>query len=102
MNNDFGLPDMAWIDIEHVVKTTPHVEEALIYGSRAMGTHKDNSDVDIAVKGADVSFEDLLHMHGRLEALNIIYTCDVTHYDTLKNESLKHHIDTHGKAFFRK
>ena len=44
--------DLQWI--EKAIAKYPEIEEAVIFGSRAMGNYKKGSDVDLAVKGARI------------------------------------------------
>jgi len=47
----FGLKTSDLDLIIEILRRYPDVEEALIFGSRAMGNYKPGSDVDIALKG---------------------------------------------------
>lgn len=47
----FGLTDSDLQSIVDVIKAYPQIDEALIFGSRALNTHKKGSDIDIALKG---------------------------------------------------
>lgn len=45
----------------------PEIEKAAIFGSRAKGTYKPGSDLDIAIWGDDISFSTLSRLHAILE-----------------------------------
>ena len=45
-------------DFLRLVETNPRVEEIILFGSRAVGDHKDRSDVDLAIRGAKLLPED--------------------------------------------
>jgi len=75
------------------------VQKAVVFGSRAKGTFKKYSDVDIAVfegKGSINIGQILVD----LDELPLIYKFDVVVYDELKNIELKEHIDRVGVLFY--
>jgi predicted nucleotidyltransferase len=43
--------------ITDIVYTFPEVHQAIIFGSRALGNYKNGSDVDIALKGKNITHE---------------------------------------------
>ena len=57
MSSKFGLKPSDLECIIAILEQTTGIEQALIFGSRAKGTFKNGSDVDIALKGKNLSFE---------------------------------------------
>lgn len=97
---DFGLQDFDLKIICEVLRRYPDIEEALIFGSRAMGNYKPGSDIDIALKG-QLSEETLNHVFRELnERAPLPYKFDVVDYSTLVNQPLVDHIDRHGKRLY--
>ena len=68
------------------------VQRAVVFGSRAKGNWRDNSDIDIAVF-SDVSLPRLLAC---LDELPMPYKFDVVDYKAISNEPLREHIDRVG------
>lgn len=67
--------------------------------SRAMGTYKTGSDVDIALKGTHITAATVLRLSRLLnDELPLPHHYDICDYQTLSNEDLKKHIDTVGKT----
>lgn len=98
----FGLSNKALDLITEAIKRHPEIEEALIYGSRAMGNNKHSSDIDIAIKGKHVTFDTVSKLHTYLEQeVQLPHYFDVTDYNNLKEDKLKEHIDNEGKIFYR-
>lgn len=99
----FGIPQKS---IELIIKSLEQfkeIEKASIFGSRAIGNHKPSSDVDIAVYGDALSFDDVLRLTSQLnEVLPTPYYFDVVHYETLSSHSLKEHIDQNGVPFYER
>lgn len=92
-----GLGEHATGLIVEALKKVPEVEEALLFGSRALGTYSPGSDVDIALKGRGVNQGICIRLLGLLnEELPLVWRFDVVHYDRLSNGALKDHIDRVG------
>ena len=75
----------------------PELMWVKLYGSRAKGNYKKGSDIDLAFSSSVDYSAKLL---GELENLPLPYLFDVTHYESLKNQALKEHIDRVGIVFF--
>lgn len=78
----------------------PSIKEALLFGSRALGTHKESSDIDIALKG-DISPTLIAHLKEELEDSTLPYFCDILDYERAPQE-LKEHIDTYALPLYTK
>ena len=63
-----------------------------LFGSRAVGTARPNSDIDLALWG-DLDFWEVARISGEFEESNLPVTVDVIHYDTLSSENLRRSID---------
>lgn len=68
-----------------------------IYGSRAKGSYRRGSDIDLAFSSPVNYSAKLL---AALDSLPLPYLFDVTHYESLKNQALKEHIDRVGVLIF--
>ena len=64
----------------------------LLYGSRAKGTARPRSDIDIAVEGAE-RFDE---MKRQIEDIPTLFSIDFVNLDSCKNETLKSEVRTHG------
>lgn len=78
----------------------PSIKEALLFGSRALGTHKESSDIDIALKG-DITPTLLAHLKEELEDSTLPYFCDILDYERAPQE-LREHIDTHALTLYKR
>lgn len=97
----FGLKDSDLESILEVLKRYPDVEEALVFGSRAIGNYKPGSDVDIALKGrlkADTASSISIELNERIP---LPFKFDVVEYSALSNKALIEHIDQYGKLLYR-
>lgn len=100
----FGLDEETLNTIEDAIKPFPEIEEALVYGSRAMGNFKPYSDIDIALKGKRLTSRAVNALHSFLNdaAPRFPYRVDVLNYQEISNKELKKHIDEHGKVLFKR
>ena len=88
--------------LKDVFKKFDDIKEVILFGSRALGTHKTASDIDLAIKGK-VDINTLSKLKYTLEEdTNLPYFFDVVIYDNLDNLELKKHIDGVGKIIFEK
>ena len=51
----YGLSEDQLSEIINLLSKCPEIEEAVLFGSRAIDTYKEASDVDIALKGENVT-----------------------------------------------
>jgi len=102
MDKRFGLKTNCIKDIINVLKLQSEVEEALIFGSRAMGTYKNGSDIDIALKGEKITFDTIATIRLRLDELPYLYMYDIIDYKKISNPAVTAHIDELGITFYKK
>jgi len=96
---DTGLTQADIKRITAAVKQFPDIEDTVIFGSRAKGTYKKASDVDLAIKGTAVTPEMIQRLSFLLnEELPLPYFFDVVHYEALENQLLIEHINRIGKS----
>ena len=79
-----------------------HVDEVVIYGSRALGNYRKASDIDLAVKGGNLNSTDEMKITFDLDDLMLPYKFDITIYNHINNQELRHHIDHFGKVIYKK
>ena len=73
------------------------IEEAILFGSRALGTYKPGSDVDIALKGNKVDSFLAAHLKSEIEEETTLpYFFDFVAYSKLSHKDLIRHIDEYG------
>lgn len=98
----FGLKENDINDITKVLNQFPEVEEAYIFGSRAKGNYKNGSDVDIALKGKQLSYETILELSGILNEDSLMpYRFEILNYHTIKSKELVDHIDRVGVIVYK-
>lgn len=103
MSNNFGLRENDISIICNILSQYPQVLQALIFGSRAKGNYRQGSDVDIAIKGKDITSKIVNQISFILnEETTMPYHFDILHYENIKEPELLQHIDRVGKIFYEK
>ncbi len=98
----FGLTHTDLHLIVDIIKAYPQVDEAIIFGSRALNTYKRGSDVDIALKGKGLGLTSSTISGILNEESPLPYFFDVIDYNLIDNENLKNHIDRIGQRIYKK
>jgi uncharacterized protein len=99
--NKYGLRDKDMAFLQQAFECVPGLEQAVLYGSRACGTHRHGSDIDLALKGAALTLHDILRFQGECDAESpSLLRHDVVQYDTLEENGLKASIDRDGVVIF--
>ena len=93
---NLGLTDTQIKQISLVLETAG-ASRVAVFGSRAKGNWRPNSDIDIAVWGKNVNIGRVL---SDLDELPMPYKFDVLDYDDLTNIELRDHIDRVGQVIF--
>ncbi len=96
----FGLRPEVIEKICSVFAHYPQVDTVLLYGSRAKGTFKDGSDIDLTIKGADLNLTVLNRIDNELDDLLLPWVFDLSIYTQIQSSELIEHIDRVGIVFY--
>lgn len=91
-----GIADAHWQQILPLFRKHPNITDVTLYGSRAKGTFREGSDIDLAIKGDNISHYQLTQIDLDYEDLYLPWKLDVTVYEAVTNPPLKNHIDRVG------
>lgn len=94
---DTGLTEKEWEQIRTVFRAVPAIEKAVLFGSRAMGLARGNSDVDIMLYGEELTMGDVAHARALLEETTLPYQFDLVLHDA-ENKTLQEHVRQYGKV----
>jgi predicted nucleotidyltransferase len=97
----FGLKDYMVTAIQSCLAHYPRIEEAILYGSRAMGTFRPGSDIDLTLKGKQLTLSDVFRLENEIDDLLLPYTFDISIYHQISNAELLDHINRKGVLFYR-
>ena len=65
----YGLPVAAVARIQATLAAFPAIEQATLYGSRALGRHRPGSDIDLTLSGVDLDPRTLARLDAALDDL---------------------------------
>lgn len=88
----YGIPQSDLQQIVTILQNNPKIKEAILFGSRAKGNFESGSDIDIALKGIDLSLEDILNAKTEIEELFLPWKVDLVNYHRIKENELIEHI----------
>ena len=98
----YGFSEKEWRLMQQLLASNANIDKALLYGSRAKGTFKDFSDVDIALVGVSLSRVDLFRLNSSFYDSTFPYEVDFSILSKLKNEDLIDHISRRGVVIYEK
>ena len=98
----YGLSDSDIAQIIEVFAKTPNVSVVILFGSRAKGTHKPGSDIDLAIAGPDIVHDDIMSIYTRLDQLGMLYTFDLQNMNVIKDAEVLDHIQRAGVVFYER
>lgn len=93
----FGLPKATLEALQAVLARHAEVTRAVVYGSRAMGTHRPGSDIDLTLHGSALKASDLLAIEVEIDGLDLPYRVDLSIYSQIDDPALRAHIDRVGQ-----
>ncbi|NCC21940.1 MAG: nucleotidyltransferase domain-containing protein [Alphaproteobacteria bacterium] len=101
MSLTWGLSNEIVGQLREALAAQPRLRRAALFGSRARGDCRPDSDIDLAVYGdEDFSFRDYLDLAGRMDDLPVVFKIDVVDMNRLDNMALQSEIEREGVAFW--
>ena len=97
----FGLSEETITVVQKVLSKFPKIEKAVIYGSRAEGTYKDGSDIDITLFGKELD-NTLSALSVALNDLRLPYEFDLSIFENTDCPKVIDRINKFGKNFLQK
>jgi len=76
------------------------IEQAILYGSRAKGTYRKGSDIDITLKGEAVSHRIMTQIEAAVDDLLLPYQVDLSALSRIDDRELLNHISRVGIVFY--
>ena len=99
---EFGLPETTLSTVRRILSDHPAVKKAILYGSRAKGTHGPASDIDLTLLGEALDLDVLSSIATELEESSIPYQVDLSLWDALEHAGLREHIARVGVVFYER
>lgn len=100
--NGHGLAPQTVERIQGVLAHFPEVARAVLFGSRAKGTARSGSDIDLALYGEGLDWRVLGRIEDELDDLLLPYTFSLLRHDTRTDSEVAAHIARVGVPFYRR
>lgn len=102
MNAKHGLNEKTIKDIISALARFPEVERAVLFGSRAKGTHRTGSDIDLALTGDALNTRLVGRIEDALDELLLPYQFSLVILSQKTDPDVAAHIDRVGIILFQK
>ena len=100
MEFDHGLSTRHLETIKRILAPySCHINRVALFGSRATGNYRGNSDIDLVLYG-DLEEEWVDRLWTTFNESNLPFSVDVKGYELIKYRPLREHIDQVGKLLF--
>lgn len=96
----FGLPAYAIEALRSVFQGWPQIQRVLLYGSRAKGSYRPGSDIDLVIEGDELTLTQLLAIENQIDDLLLPWMVDISLKHQIDNTSLLEHIARVGVPFY--
>lgn len=97
----FGLKESEILKICAVLKQHSQIHQAIMYGSRALGTQRPASDIDLVLVGQGLDLGLLSRIRNELDDLLLPYMIDLSFLADIDHEPLLDHIKQVGQVFYQ-
>jgi predicted nucleotidyltransferase len=97
-----GLTTTTVERLQSVLAHYPEVEKAVLYGSRAKGTYRPGSDIDLTLCGGELNHTLLTRIDNELDDLLLPYQIDLSLMSSLSHPALLDHIRRVGVVLYEK
>jgi uncharacterized protein len=102
MTANHGLPEKTLTQIASVLARFSAVEKAVLFGSRAKGTHKRGSDIDLALVGSTLDWRTIGRIDSALDDLPLPYCFSLIIFDEKTDPEVAAHIRRVGIPLFER
>ncbi len=102
MNAEHGLEEITIARVVHVLAGFPEVEKAVLFGSRAKGTHKRGSDIDLALVGDKLDWRTVGRIDSALDDLPVPYRFSLIRFGQQTDPEVAAHIERAGIPLFQR
>ena len=99
-NSRFGLSADTLGKLRMVFSRHARVKQVILYGSRAKGNFRPGSDIDLTIRGENLTLSDLLKLEQEIDDLLLPYKIDLSLFDHIDNPDLLDHIRRVGSNLY--
>jgi predicted nucleotidyltransferase len=96
----FGLSETVIKELQDVFRHHKNIKKVLIFGSRSKGNYREGSDIDLAVIGENIDYNQILTIMCEIDDLELLYSIDLLDYSKKVGTPIGDHIDRVGQVFY--
>lgn len=100
INSPYGLPLYAITAFKDIFKDYPEIDKVILYGSRAKGTYRQGSDIDLCIESSLLELSELLEIENKIDDLLLPWKVDLSLKHRIDNQDLLEHISRVGIVFY--
>lgn len=101
MTDKYGLPHMAIQSLKNIFNLHPNIEQVVLYGSRALGTYRVGSDIDLCLIAPGLTLTEQLSIENQMDDLSLPWKIDVAIQHKIANPALLDHINRVGIVLWK-
>lgn len=98
--DDFGVAPVVIAKLRRTFERTPGLMRVWIFGSRARGDHRQESDIDLAVDAPDLNAQAFSRLNAAIEDLGLIYRVDVVRLQDDLDPAFRENIERDRRQFW--
>lgn len=100
MSVNNGLPAKVFIQLKDIFRQYASIKRVILYGSRALGSYRHGSDIDLCIEGSELSIADLLKIENQIDDLLLPWKVDLSLKHHIDNPNLRQHIQRVGITIY--
>ena len=97
-----GIPQANSQQLLELIRSHPHVQKVVLYGSRALGRQRAGSDVDLCLVAPSMALGELLELGAALDDLLLPWQIDLQLRHLIAHEGLVAHIERAGQLLWER
>lgn len=97
---NYGIKDDYWKRLETVFASHKNIEKVILYGSRAKGTNRMYSDVDIVLVSDKINNREYTNIIQEIDDLLLPFIFDISVYHSIKDFNLIESINRTGVIIY--
>lgn len=95
-----GIAPASLARLVRVFDATPGLEAVWLFGSRANGSFRNESDIDLAFEGPDLSALAAVQLQGKLDELGLLYRIDLVRLPDVQEPRFRDQIEKHKRLLW--
>lgn len=97
--SEIGLPLSSVHALINLFQTYPEIKQVILYGSRAKGTHRTGSDIDLCLVAPSLTSQQQANIETQIDDLLLPWKVDLCLAHQIDNPALRLHIKRVGIPF---